>query len=80
MTRQLLGDAAILIGFLPLFALLAYVQAQDAADRDTSLDYKVETLEKIVTKCTNRGDNYIVIEGEYYVCGATPTGIKAKEI
>ena len=77
MTRRLLSDAAILIGFL---ALLAYVQAQDAADRDTSLDYKVETLEKIVTKCTNRGDNYIVIEGEYYVCGATPTGIKAKEI
>ena len=80
MTRQLLGDAAILIGFLAPLAPLAYVQAQDAADRDTSLDYKVETLEKIVTKCTNRGDNYIVIDGEYYVCGATPTGIKAKEI
>ena len=77
MTRQLLGDAAILIGFL---SILACMQAQDAADRGTSLDYKVETLEKIVTKCTNRGDNYIVIEGEYYVCGATPTGIKAKEI
>ena len=77
MTRQLLGDAAILIGFL---ALLAYMQAQDAADRDTALDYKVEALEKIVTKCTNRGDNFIVIDGEYYVCGASPTGIKAKEI
>ena len=77
MTRQLLGDAAILIGFL---SILAYMQAQDAADRDIALDYKVEALEKIVTKCTNRGDNFIVIEGEYYVCGATPTGIKAKEI
>ena len=77
MMRQLLGDAAILIGFL---ALLAYMQAQDAADRDTALDYKVEALEKIVTKCTNRGDNFIVIDGEYYVCGASPTGIKAKEV
>ena len=77
MTQQILKDAAILVGFL---SILAYMQAQDAADRDTSLDYKVETLEKIVTKCTNRGDNYIVIEGEYYVCGAAPTGIKAKEI
>ena len=77
MMRQLLGDAAILLGFL---ALLAYMQAQDAADRDTALDYKVEALEKIVTKCTNRGDNFIVIDGEYYVCGASPTGIKAKEV
>lgn len=77
MTRRLLSDAAILIGFL---AILAYMQAQDAADRDTALDYKVEALEKIVTKCTNRGDNFIVIDGEYYVCGASPTGIKAKEI
>lgn len=77
MTRRLLSDAAILIGFL---SILAYMQAQDAADRDTALDYKVEALEKIVTKCTNRGDNFIVIDGEYYVCGATPTGIKAKEI
>lgn len=77
MTRRLLIDAAILIGFL---AILAYMQAQDAADRDTALDYKVEALEKIVTKCTNRGDNFIVIDGEYYVCGASPTGIKAKEI
>ena len=77
MTRQLLGDAAILIGFL---ALLAYTQAQDAADSGAALDHKVNALEKIVTKCTNRGDNFIVIEGEYYVCGATPTGIKAKEI
>lgn len=77
MTCRLLSDAAILIGFL---ALLAYMQAQDAADRDTALDYKVEALEKIVTKCTNRGDNFIVIDGEYYVCGASPTGIKAKEI
>ena len=77
MTRRLLSDAAILIGFL---ALLAYMQAQDVADRDTALDYKVEALEKIVTKCTNRGDNFIVIDGEYYVCGASPTGIKAKEI
>ena len=77
MTRRLLSDAAILIGFL---TLLAYMQAQDAADRDTALDYKVEALEKIVTKCTNRGDNFIVIDGEYYVCGASPTGIKAKEI
>lgn len=77
MTRRLLSDAAILIGFL---VLLAYMQAQDAADRDTALDYKVEALEKIVTKCTNRGDNFIVIDGEYYVCGASPTGIKAKEI
>ena len=77
MTRRLLSDAAILIGFL---ALLAYMQAQDAADRDTALDYKVEALEKIVSKCTNRGDNFIVIDGEYYVCGASPTGIKAKEI
>lgn len=77
MTCRLLSDAAILIGFL---AILAYMQAQDAADRDTALDYKVEALEKIVTKCTNRGDNFIVIDGEYYVCGASPTGIKAKEI
>lgn len=77
MTHRLLSDAAILIGFL---ALLAYMQAQDTADRDTALDYKVEALEKIVTKCTNRGDNFIVIDGEYYVCGASPTGIKAKEI
>ena len=77
MTHRLLSDAVILIGFL---ALLAYMQAQDAADRDTALDYKVEALEKIVTKCTNRGDNFIVIDGEYYVCGASPTGIKAKEI
>ena len=77
MTRRLLSDASILIGFL---ALLAYMQAQDAADRDTALDYKVEALEKIVSKCTNRGDNFIVIDGEYYVCGASPTGIKAKEI
>lgn len=77
MTRQLLGDAAILIGFL---SILAYMQAQDAADSGATLDHKVSALEKIVTKCTNRGDNYIVIDGEYYVCGATPTGIKAKEI
>ena len=77
MTRRLLSDAAILIGFL---SILAYMQAQDAADRDTALDYKVEALEKIVSKCTNRGDNFIVIDGEYYVCGASPTGIKAKEI
>ena len=77
MTRQLLGDAAILIGFL---SILAYMQAQDATDSASTLDQKVEALEKIVTKCTNRGDNFIVIEGEYYVCGATPTGIKAKEI
>ena len=77
MTRRLLSDAAILIGFL---SVLAYMQAQDAADRDTALDYKVEALEKIVSKCTNRGDNFIVIDGEYYVCGASPTGIKAKEI
>lgn len=77
MTHRLLSDAAILIGFL---AILAYMQAQDAADRGTALDYKVEALEKIVTKCTNRGDNFIVIDGEYYVCGASPTGIKAKEI
>ena len=77
MTRRLLSDAAILIGFL---SILAYMQAQDAADCDTALDYKVEALEKIVTKCTNRGDNFIVIDGEYYVCGASPTGIKAKEI
>ncbi len=39
MVLRILKDAAILIGFL---ALLAYVQAQDAADRDTALDYKVE--------------------------------------
>ena len=77
MTLQILKDAAISIGFL---VLLAYMQAQDTADRDTALDYKVEALEKIVTKCTNRGDNFIVIDGEYYVCGASPTGIKAKEI
>ena len=77
MTRRLLIDAVILIGFL---ALLAYMQAQDAADRGTALDYKVEAMEKIVSKCTNRGDNFIVIDGEYYVCGASPTGIKAKEI
>ena len=77
MTRQLLGDAAILIGFL---SILAYMQAQDATDSASTLDQKVNALEKIVSKCTNRGDNYIVIEGEYYVCGATPTGIKAKEI
>ena len=77
MTHRLLSDAVILIGFL---SILAYMQAQDAADRGTALDYKVEALEKIVSKCTNRGDNFIVIDGEYYVCGASPTGIKAKEI
>ena len=77
MILRILKDAAILIGFL---ALLAYVQAQDAADSGAELNHKVNALEKIVSKCTNRGDNYIVIEGEYYVCGATPTGIKAKEI
>ena len=77
MTRQLLGDAAILIGFL---SILAYMQAQDATDSASTLDQKVNALEKIVTKCTNRGDNFIVIDGEYYVCGASPTGIKAKEI
>ena len=77
MILRILKDAAILIGFL---AILAYVQAQDAADSGTTLDHKVSALEKIVTKCTNRGDNYIVIEGEYYVCGAAPTGIKAKEL
>ena len=77
MILRILKDAAILIGFL---ALLAYVQAQDAADSGAELNRKVNALEKIVSKCTNRGDNYIVIEGEYYVCGATPTGIKAKEI
>ena len=77
MILQILKDAAILIGFL---SILAYMQAQDATDSASTLDQKVNALEKIVTKCTNRGDNYIVIEGEYYVCGATPTGIKAKEI
>ena len=77
MILRILKDAAILIGFL---SVLAYMQAQDAADSGTTLDHKVSALEKIVTKCTNRGDNYIVIEGEYYVCGATPTGIKAKEL
>ena len=77
MTRRLLSDAAILIGFL---SILAYMQAQDATDSASTLDQKVNALEKIVTKCTNRGDNFIVIDGEYYVCGASPTGIKAKEI
>ena len=77
MTLRILKDATILIGFL---SILAYMQAQDAADSGAELDHKVSALEKIVSKCTNRGDNYIVIEGEYYVCGATPTGIKAKEI
>ena len=77
MTLQILKDVVAIIGFL---AALAYMQAQDAADSGTELDHKVSALEKIVSKCTNRGDNYIVIEGEYYVCGAAPTGIKAKEI
>ena len=73
MTIQILKDAAVIIGFL---AVLAYMQVNDAKDQS----HVVSELEKIVTKCTNRGDNYIVVEGEYYICGATPTGIKAKEI
>ena len=77
MILRILKDAAILVGFL---SILAYMQAQDAADSGAELNHKVNALEKIVSKCTNRGDNYIVIEGEYYVCGAAPTGIKAKEI
>ena len=36
----------------------------------------VRELERVVDKCTSRGENSIVIDGEVWLCGAVPTGAK----
>ena len=66
--------AAVIITFL---CTVAYMQNRDI-ESDEQGAY-VKTLERIVDKCTNRGDNPITVDGELWMCGATPTGIKVKE-
>ena len=39
----------------------------------------MKALENIITKCTNIGDNAIIIDNEIYMCGAARTGIKVNQ-
>lgn len=61
---------------IALNILLLIFIAMVIAYKAQAADNKVRTLETIVTKCTDRGDHSIVIDGEIWMCGATPTGIK----
>lgn len=36
----------------------------------------VRELERVVDKCTSRGENAITIDGEVWLCGAVPTGLR----
>lgn len=58
---------------LAFLCTLAYMQTKDASEQ---AEY-IQALEKIVTKCTARGDNPITVDGEIWMCGATPTGVKS---
>ena len=70
-----------LVSYVVLIAILTYplifagdmVTANSGAARQAAY---VRELERVVDKCTSRGENSIVIDGEVWLCGAVPTGAK----
>lgn len=74
--RTFLTNAAT---YLALLAILTYalIFAGDMvmAVPERQAAY-VRELERVVDKCTSRGENTIVIDGEVWLCGAVPTGAK----
>ena len=64
----------ILVCLLVAAAIVGFGSVAEA--KETQQRAFVQELENIVTKCTNRGDNTIVIDGEIWLCGAAPTGVK----
>lgn len=69
--------------YLVLLVILTYalifagdmVMAAKATSHEHQAAY-VRELERVVDKCTSRGENSIVIDGEVWLCGAVPTGAK----
>lgn len=66
-----LQSAAVIVAFV---SVIAYMQNKDI-EADNHAAY-VKELERVVNRCTNRGDNAIWIGDELYFCGAARTGIK----
>ena len=82
MTEKVVEVLRTAVWITVFLAVLAYMQqkdAQESALREDNITL-IKALADIVTKCTNRGDNYIIVDNEYHVCGATPTGIRAEDI
>lgn len=73
-----LNTAAWIVAFLCVLAYAQHKDASEASMREDNVEL-IKALGKVLDKCTQRGDNFIVIDGEYHVCGASPTGIKARE-